>query len=261
MPRDAMAAWQGEGKAAGGRKRRGRARRRTTTRLALTWRSGWWRCAGAQCGQMLAQQARQKMLRSFFLRDSCAGHATKKLSATSPPTHPAGAIPIHHRTGTEAGRSVDLPEPASGRHADLSLLLLLLLGLLTDRSPSDPSGRAGQRAGSRGNSARRADPGPSSPLLSLGARAGLVCLVADRAGLDQTGSAVVVVWCKAGHRAGRQGNGALVLLRVPCLVAALPWRSRRERKTRREQDSEGEREEWYGGNERLATSCFGRLFI
>ena len=58
-----------------------------------TWRSGWWRCAAAQWGQMLAQQARQKMLRSFFLWFSCAGHATKKLSATRPATHP-GLIPI-----------------------------------------------------------------------------------------------------------------------------------------------------------------------
>lgn len=59
----------------------------------LTWRSGWWRCAGAQCGQMLAQQPRQKMFFSFFFRFSCAAQPTKKLSSTSPPTHP-GLIPI-----------------------------------------------------------------------------------------------------------------------------------------------------------------------
>jgi len=53
----------------------------------------WWRCAGAQCGQMLAQQPRQKMFFSFFFRFSCAAHPTKKLSSTSPPTHP-GLIPI-----------------------------------------------------------------------------------------------------------------------------------------------------------------------
>lgn len=230
-----MAAWQGEGKAAGGRKRRGRARRRTTTRLALTWRSGWWRCAGAQCGQMLAQQARQKMLRSFFLRDSCAGHATKKLSATSPPTHPAGAIPIHHRTGTEAGRSVDLPEPASGRHADLSLLLLLLLGLLTDRSPSDPSGRAGQRAGSRGNSARRADPGPSSSPLAGGARwAGLFSSGPGRTGPDRIcGGGGVVQGRAQGRQAGQRRTSTITCaLSRSCAALALAEGEKNEARTR-----------------------------
>jgi hypothetical protein len=35
-----------------------------------TWMRRWWRCAGAQCGQMLAQQPRQKMFFSFFFRFS-----------------------------------------------------------------------------------------------------------------------------------------------------------------------------------------------
>jgi hypothetical protein len=62
--------------------------------VVVTWRRGWWRWAGAQCGQMLVQQARQKMFFSFFLRLSCASHPTKKLSSTRPPTHPGTLIPI-----------------------------------------------------------------------------------------------------------------------------------------------------------------------
>lgn len=48
---------------------------------------------------------------------------------------------------------------------------------------------------------------------------------------------------------GRQaGNGAVVLVRVPCLVAALPSRPRREREKRDEKQEREERERGMPGD-------------
>jgi hypothetical protein len=106
------------------------------TERKRTWRSGWWRCAAAQWGQMLAQQARQKMLRSFFLWFSCAGHATKKLSATRPATHP-GLIPIAAAAGSLSPSLPRAPSPGRNRSPSPRLgPVVRSLGLAIPPGPS-----------------------------------------------------------------------------------------------------------------------------